>query len=489
MTKTEEMLANLPENPLIGLRRADQLWQQYRQGPLPAAESIKKNTEALGQTDWDAVISGGTLGVLLAVGLAQRGWRVALLERGKLRGRQQEWNISRRELQDLVELGLLSEGELEGAIASQYNPARIQFHGGNPLWVRDILNVGVDPIYLLETLKQRFLQAGGQLFENTPFEAAVVHPDGVNVQAGQTFKTRLLIDAMGHFSPIAQQARDGQQPDAACLVVGTCAEGYTRNDSGDLIVSFTPIRNQCQYFWEAFPAKDGRTTYLFTYLDAHPDRISLETLFEEYWTLLPQYQDTPLTQIRPKRALFGFFPCYRNSPLHYPWGRLLPVGDSSGSQSPLSFGGFGALIRHLTRLTHGIDEALRQDCLDAASLGWLQPYQPNLSVTWLFQRSMSVGVTQQIPEQQINQMLAAIFADMAALGDPTLRPFLQDVVQFPALSKTLAVTAAKHPTLVAKIIPHVGLAPLLDWMRHYASLAAYSALYPMGQAASPLLKS
>ncbi|MBD0266699.1 MAG: FAD-binding oxidoreductase [Cyanobacteria bacterium Co-bin8] len=489
MTKTEELLANLSENPLNGLRQADRLWQQYRQGTLPVADSVKKNTEALGQTDWDVVISGGTLGVLLAVGLAQRGWRVALLERGKLKGRQQEWNISRRELQDLVELGLLSEAELGSAIASEYNPARIQFHGGDPLWVRDILNVGVDPIYLLETLKQTFLQAGGQLFENTPFETAVVHPDGVNVQAGQSFKTRLLIDAMGHFSPIVRQAREGQQPDAACLVVGTCAEGYTRNDSGDLIVSFTPIRNQCQYFWEAFPAKDGRTTYLFTYLDAHPDRISLETLFEEYWTLLPQYQDTPLAQISPKRALFGFFPCYRNSPLQYPWDRLLPIGDSSGSQSPLSFGGFGALIRHLTRLTHGVDDALRQDYLDAAALGWLQPYQPNLSVTWLFQRSMSVGINQQIPEQQINQMLAAIFADMAALGDPTLRPFLQDVVQFPALTKTLAVTAVKHPTLVAKIIPQVGLAPLLDWMRHYASLAAYSALYPLGQVASPLLES
>jgi lycopene cyclase CruP len=490
MPKTEEMLANLPENPLNGLRQADRLWQQYRQGPLPVVESVKTAPLPLGETDWDVVISGGTLGVLLAAGLAQRGWRVALLERGQLRGRQQEWNISRSELRHLIELGLLSEAALEGAIASQYNPARIQFHGGEPLWVRDILNVGVDPVYLLETLKQAFLQAGGQLFEHTPFAAAAVHPDGVTVEAaGQSFKTRLLIDAMGHFSPIARQARSGQPPDAACLVVGTCAEGYTQNDSGDLIVSFTPIRNQCQYFWEAFPARDGRTTYLFTYLDIHPDRISLEALFEEYWTLLPQYQDTPLAQISPKRALFGFFPCYRNSPLRYPWGRLLAVGDSSGSQSPLSFGGFGALIRHLPRLTHGIDDALRQDCLDAPALGWLQPYQPNLSVTWLFQKSMSVGVNQPIPEQQINQMLAAIFADMAALGDPVLRPFLQDVVQFPALAKTLAVTAAKHPTLVAKIMPQVGLASLLDWMRHYASLAAYSALYPLGQTAKPLLDS
>ena len=79
---------------------------------------------------------------------------------------------------------------------------------------------------------------------------------------------------MGHFSPIVQQARKGDKPDGICLVVGSCAQGYTNNNTGDLIASFTPILNQCQYFWEAFPARDGRTTYLFTYVDDHPDRFS-----------------------------------------------------------------------------------------------------------------------------------------------------------------------------------------------------------------------
>lgn len=481
MTLTADLLSSIPGNPLTGLRRADDLWQQYRQGSRPVPAVVSSSPEPLGSTDWDVVICGGTLGVMLAAALARRGWRVALLERGTLRGRDQEWNISQQELQVLVELGLLTAAQLSQAIASQYNPARIQFLGGEPVWVRDVLNVGVDPVFLLETLKQAFLQAGGQLFEHTPFKGATVHPDGVRVAAETPLTARLLIDAMGHFSPIAAQVRGGAKPDAVCLVVGTCADGYRQNDSGDLIVSFTPIRNQCQYFWEAFPARDGRTTYLFTYLDADPSRISLETLFEEYWQLLPDYQVTPLHQLTLKRALYGFFPCYRRSPLSYPWGRLLPVGDSSGSQSPLSFGGFGALIRHLSRLVGGVDEALQQDCLTAPALAWLQPYQPNLSVTWLFQKSMSVGAHQQVPEQQINDLLAAIFADMATLGDPVLKPFLQDVVQFPALAQTLLVTASRHPALVAKIIPQVGPAVLLDWLRHYANLAAYSALHPLAR--------
>ena len=488
MTLTERMLSGLLGNPLRGLTLTDERWAAYRSGDLPVHSVVYESDTPLEGMEWDVMISGGTLGILLGVALVQRGWRVALLERGILRGRDQEWNISRRELSTLSDLGLLTPEEIDGVITSEYNPARLQFGEGQPIWVEDVLNVGVDPVSLLDQLKTKFIKSGGQLFEQTPFEGAWVHPNGVLVKADQPYATRLLIDAMGHFSPIALQARDGKKPDGVCLVVGTCAEGYEPNQTGDLIVSFTPIRKQCQYFWEAFPARDGRTTYMFTYVDADPKRPSLEELFEEYWRLLPEYQQITLDQLQIKRALFGFFPCYRQSPLQYPWGRMLAVGDSSGSQSPLSFGGFGAMIRHLPRLVHGLDEALATDCLGAKPLAQLQPYQPNLSVTWLFQKSMSVDVARTLPEQQINQLLESIFKDMASLGDSVLKPFLQDVVQFGPLAKTLLVTSVKHPFLVAKIIPQVGVPTLVSWVGHYLSLAGYRVLEPLARALEPLAR-
>ncbi|MGA7934280.1 MAG: FAD-binding oxidoreductase [Kovacikia sp.] len=488
MTLTEQILSQVPGNPLAGLRRADGLWQALRQGTLPRARVIQTCEQPI-EPDWDVVISGGTLGILLGTALAQRGWRVALLERGTLRGRDQEWNISRKELQVLVELGLLTEAELEQAIATQYNPARVSFLDGPEIWVTDVLNIGVDPVFLLETLKQKFLSWGGHLFEQTAFEAATVHPNGVIVNPGQKeLQTRLLLDAMGHFSPIGQQARQGKKPDAVCMVVGSCATGFPKNDSGDLLVSFTPLQNQCQYFWEAFPARDGRTTYLFTYLDAHPDRPSLEMLFEDYLRLLPEYQQVSLEQLQFKRALFGFFPCYRQSPLQPQWNRILPVGDSSGNQSPLSFGGFGAMIRHLKRLTGGIHQALHNDMLDRPALAPLQPYQPSLAVTWLFQRAMSVGMTQKIAPNQINQVLSGVFEEMSWLGEPILKPFLQDVVQFPALLQTMVRTALFHPGLVLRVIPQVGVPTLLGWLVHYINLAGYSALNPLGRSLQPWIE-
>jgi lycopene cyclase CruP len=406
-----------------------------------------------------------------------------------LRGRDQEWNISRQELEVFLELDLLSEAELEKAIATTYNPARISFFEGPDFWIRDVLNIGIDPVFLLDVLKAKFLVAGGQLFEKTAFDGAAVHPDGVLVEAAGGLKTRLLIDAMGNFSPIVQQARQGEKPEGVCLVVGSCAQGFPQNETGDLIVSFTPIQNQCQYFWEAFPARDGRTTYLFTYLDAHPERPSLEFLFEEYLRLLPEYQGVELSQLDFQRALFGFFPSYRQSPIRMPWSRILPIGDSSGGQSPVSFGGFGSMVRHLKRLTKGTHDALECDALSRDALAQLQPYQPNIAVTWLFQRAMSVGIDQQLAPNQINQLLTGVFQAMEQLGDDVLRPFLQDVVQFPGLSKTLLLTSLTKPGLVVPVIPQVGLTTLLDWIVHYINLGVYTGLYPLGQLISEPLKS
>ncbi|HBL12410.1 MAG TPA: FAD-dependent oxidoreductase [Cyanobacteria bacterium UBA11162] len=508
MSQTAQILSQLPGDVLERLRSTDKLWQALRQEPTTVPLVVKESKEPLGCVDWDVVICGGTLGIAIAAALQRRGWRVALIERGILRGRDQEWNISRKELDVFLELELLSPRELEQAIASEYNPGRVSFFQGQDLWIRDVLNIGVDPVFLLDTLKSKFLDAGGQLLEKTAFESAIIHPDGVRInlelqenkldsatikadqslnnpkskiQNPKSLNTRLLIDAMGHFSPIVKQARQGKKPEGVCLVVGSCAQGFPKNDTGDLIVSFTPIQNQCQYFWEAFPARDGRTTYLFTYLDANPQRPSLEFLFEEYLRLLPDYQGVELSKLEFKRVLFGFFPSYKQSPIKMPWSRILPVGDSSGGQSPVSFGGFGSMVRNLERLTQGIDDALKGDFLRRNALKQLQPYQPNIAVTWMFQRAMSVGINQQLDPNQINQLLTGVFQSMADLGDDVLHPFLQDVVQFSGLSKTLLLTSLTKLGLVIPVIPHVGLTTLLEWMVHYINLGIYSGLYPVGQ--------
>jgi lycopene cyclase CruP len=504
-------LAQIPGNPLAGLERADGLWRQWCQGPRSVPEVVRDRPEPLGAVDWDVVICGGTLGIFLGVALARAGWRVAIVERGALRGREQEWNIARAELRSLLELGLLEPAELEAAIAREFNPVRVQFSGFEPVWVENILNLGVSPAKLIESLRQEFLRHGGTLFEQTAVTALTVHPDGIAIAtqpatgpaiaqgqgatgaygdaktaiadatASQILTSRLAIDAMGHFSPIAQQGRQGRAPDGVCLVVGTCAAGFRANDTADLMVSTTGIANGRQAFWEAFPAGErDRTTYRFAYCRPTPDAFTLHDLFEDYFQNLATYQGLEdLENLTYKRALFGFFPSYRNSPLQPFCDRLLAIGDSSGLQSPLSFGGFGALLRHLPRLVAGLQDALAADCLNRADLSYLLPYQPNLAVTWLFQQAMVVSPSPRDRAgnpDRINQLLGTVFAEMNRGGDRVLRPFLQDAVQFGALTETLARITVTHPALTATLLPQLGPVALARWLPHYGALATYSAI-------------
>ena len=93
-------------------------------------------------------------------------------------------------------------------------------------------------------------------------------------------------------------------------------------------------------------------------MHADPDRPSLQTLLDDYWRVMPEYQGVPLDSLQVERILFGFFPTYRNSPLAPGFDRVLQIGDASGVQSPLSFGGFGALTRHIKRLTNAVMQGL-----------------------------------------------------------------------------------------------------------------------------------
>lgn len=470
----------LPHDSQKRLIIADQFWSDFRQNSQGIKEVIYSHQGTINDPDFDVVICGGTLGIFIATTLANKGYKIAIIEKGILQGREQEWNISRAELESLLTLDLLNDKELKTIIFTEYNPARIGFYQGYELWVKDVLNLGISPKLLIEKVRQKFIQLGGIILENTAFQLAEIHDNGVIIKTDKkSLTSKLLIDAMGHFSPIVKQVRQGTKPDGVCLVVGSCGQGFSENETGDLIYSFTPIINQCQYFWEAFPARDGRTTYLFTYVDAHPQRISLTELMREYLRLLPEYQQIELDRIDFQRFLFGFFPSYRQSPLTMPWHRIIAVGDSSGMQSPVSFGGFGAMMRHLPRLTCAIDEALSGNYLTRQDLALIQPYQPNLSVTWLFQKTMTVGVNQQPQPNQINDLMSGVFRVMDSLGEDVLKPFLQDVVQFAGLTKTLPLV---NPMLVLPLLPQVGLPILIDWLKHYVNLGIYTGLYPLTKA-------
>ena len=107
MTLTEIFLSQLQNHSLANLRQMDRRWHSLRNETLVPSPVINQSSESVGNLEFDLVFCGGTLGILLATALQQKGWKVALIERGILRGREQEWNISRHELNILALLYLV----------------------------------------------------------------------------------------------------------------------------------------------------------------------------------------------------------------------------------------------------------------------------------------------------------------------------------------------------------------------------------------------
>ena len=99
---------------------------------------------------------------------------------------------------------------------------------------------------------------------------------------------------------------------------------------------------------------------------------------------------------------------------------------------------------------------------------------------------MSVAVDKQVNPQQINNLMAGVFQVMERLGDPVLKPFLQDVIQFVPLAKTLPLV---NPKLVFPLLPQIGISSLVNWSVHYFNLALYGVLYSVGKLFKPLAKS
>ena len=435
---------------------------------------------------YDVAVCGGTLGVLVASALQRRGARVVVIERGALVGRAQEWNVSRAELESLVGAGAMTRADADECTMIEFNPIRCGFYGskGGDVVTTNILNAGVSPERLVRRCRERFEEAGGTTLERADLRGVDVYDDAAVLNVGEgsePIRARLVLDCMGFRSPIVRQIRGNRKPDGVCLVVGSCAEGFPeeRNESADLIRTVTDIEEDYrgQYFWEAFPASSGptdRTTYMFSYMDAEESRPTIASMLDDYWELMPKYQNIgSVDDVRMKRVLFGLFPTYRDSPLKTEFDRVLAIGDASGIQSPLSFGGLAALLRHIERITGAVEEALDCDALDRDALREVNAYNPALSAAWLFQKCMSVEVGRTPKRDFINRLMSINFGVMKNLGDDVMRPFLQDVVTFRGLGKTLVSMTLAEPLFVPEILLNAGVGPIADWFLHFVALGAY----------------
>lgn len=136
---------------------------------------------------------------------------------------------------------------MDSCINVEFNPVRVSF-GGQAVWTRDVLNLGASPARMVALMRTKLEAARGQVYERTGLKGMTVHPNGVVLtiqdpgSAPNTITARLVVDCMGHFSPVVSQQRWGRKPDGVCLVVGTLASGFKDNTTADVIATTTPIQ-------------------------------------------------------------------------------------------------------------------------------------------------------------------------------------------------------------------------------------------------------
>ncbi|MDJ0737657.1 MAG: flavin-dependent dehydrogenase [Nostocaceae cyanobacterium] len=480
----------------------EQRWREGVRNPQQPKQVVFANPNSKQENpklDYDLIYIGGALGVIHAAVMAQLGYKVLLVERLPFGRMNREWNISRKEIQSLINLGLLTNAEVEYIIAREYKDGFNKFFdGNNPQHLRapilhtpTVLNLACDSERLLSVCGQKFRDAGGKILDETEFIRADVDSSQVLVtvknlstQEEKQISGRLLLDAMGTASPIAWQLNGSRAFDSVCPTVGAVVKsgfepGVWDSDYGDVLNSHGDISRGRQLIWELFPGDNKELAiYLFHYHQVHPQNPgSLLEMYEDFFTILPEYRRCDMDKLVWKKPTFGYIPGHfslDSSDRQVAFDRLLAIGDAASLQSPLVFTGFGSLVRNLERLTVLLDIALKHDLLSFQHLNQIRAFQSNIAVTWMFSKGMMVPTGKFLPPQRINSMLNNFFGLLADESPEVADTFIKDRFNWSTFNRLALKAARRNPLLLPWIWEMAGTKDLLRWMKNYVSFTRYA---------------
>jgi lycopene cyclase CruA len=459
-------------------------WRDGVRSPQQPQPVIFEQSAPLGKTaEYDLIYIGGALGVIHAAVMARLGYRVLLIERLPFGWINREWNISRQEFQSLIDLGLFTPTEFEEVISQEYIDGFHKFFDANNppqakapvLHTPTVLNVSIDAEKLLRVCGEKLRAEGGEIWDETEFLRADVAPDGVRVQgthlptqASRQAQGRLLVDAMGTASPIAWQLNGGRTFDSVCPTVGAVIDsgfepGVWDSQFGDVLNSHGDISRGRQLIWELFPGRGTEVTiYLFHYHQIHPENPgSLLEMYEDFFTILPEYRRCDLDKLKWKKATFGYIPGHFSvggSDRQVAVNRLMAIGDAASLQS---------LLRNLPRLTDLLDTALRHDLLKAKHLNQIRAFQSNIAVTWMFSKGMMVPTGRFLAPYKVNAMLNTFFGILASEPPEVADRFVKDRAGWVAFNRMALKAARTNPLLLPWIWELAGTKDLLRWVGSY----------------------
>ena len=471
---------------------------------------------------FDIIYAGGGLNLLNAAVMTVRyGLRVLVFDRFTVGAVHREWNISRDELQELLDVGLLTPAELASVIQREYSDGLVRFHPAHitvkpaELHLKNVLNIAVDAEKLTTLCIQKIRDHQPRtpfpnvIMHGTTFQRCTVQPTrGVTIDVThsegrqQSYGARLLIDGMGSTSPIACQLNCGRPFSLVCPTVGTVARGYKQGTGlkeidpaiGEVLVSTEDARKGRQLIWEAFPGvEDQVAIYLFYYAETG-ERVDLLELFDDFFALLPSYKDAEHVEII--KPVYGFIPAGYNIAL--PWqkepkvlayDRVLSLGDAAAFQSPLTFCGFGSYVRNLSRITALLHVALETNCLTANDLNNVRASEAVPAVARAFSKFMIAKPTQAEPLWQVNETLNVFCAVLAKLGPEVTNAFFKDRIGWLDYTRVVLNTPGYYPKIYTLALSTLSATEIIGWITAWLKLGRQSALLTLYRGLLPLVQS
>jgi lycopene cyclase CruA len=482
------------ERHLRSILSIDRYWENL---DLPVPDVIRDGSRLPAGTrideECDILYAGGTLGLLHAAVMArQYGRSVTVIDRADPGRTTRDWNISRGELLRLANTGVFTQAELDSTIVRQYRTGWVEFHAPaerrRRLYMEEVLDCAVDADKLLGMARDKVLaSAGSTVLGHVTFVCCYRFPDHLVVQieepsgATRYIKTQVLIDAMGIVSPIAMQLNRGRPQTHVCPTVGTIASGFAdaEFDVGEILASTENAeisgKRGRQLIWEGFPAKgDEYITYLFFYdkVDSPNDK-TLLSLFEAYFRKLPEYKK-PGANFTIHRPVYGIIPAY----FHDGAGctrvvsseRIVLLGDAASLASPLTFCGFGSLVRNLGRMTSGLDKAMRDGRLGAAGLAKISAYEPNVATMANLMKYMCYDPETDDPGF-VNEMMNEVMIVLDEMPPRYRQAMFRDEMKVEELVTVMLKLAWRYPKILKVTWDKLGVGGSAGFMKNLAGWA------------------
>ncbi|MFH1807294.1 MAG: lycopene cyclase [Pseudomonadota bacterium] len=442
--------------------------ERARQSPRPGEAATPPDASAA--VDYDVVLAGGGLSLLLAPVLADQGLRVGVFERHRAGTAHREWNASAPELRPLVEAGLFSDDEVQALVVARYAQGVCRWHRGGRYPVQGVLDNAVDAGALLDAVRDRAVVRGVEIHDGHALVGERFGEHGVSLRfavdgATREVSTRVLVDARGASSPYARS-------DLLCPTVGGVLTGLASGPAddeldpgvGDILVTTEGVEDGRQHIWEGFPGRPGElTTYQFYYArsDDVPDDALLR-LYARFFDTLPRYKRGAARLLRPT---FGYIPGWSRlgPPSTPPHARCVLVGDAAARQSPLTFCGFGHMLRTFVPVSRSIAALVRDQPVPRFAGSHVLEDEAIHAGTGAL--AMMIAVPPRRPDRAgaLNELLDTAFGVLHGLGNDDYAALLKDQMAPEQFIGFLREAARRRPVIYREILSRLGPLSVAHW--------------------------